>query len=245
MALNPRLNRAAVITGGTRGIGKAVALQLNADGYDCVITGTSPTPPEDIHPAFKFITAELRDRDSVDKLCDHIRSLKPSVVVNNVGLNIKGETASFRLPDYDALLDVNLRAPFQICQAALPGMVAQEGGRIVNITSLWGLSGNAKDAAYCASKFGLDGLTASLAAEVARCNVLVNSVAPGFILTEAAKEAFSPAELVAVSEKIPLGRLGQPGEVAALVAWLVSNQNTYLTGQNILIDGGLTRTASA
>lgn|SRR5487761_163622 len=235
--------RMAVVTGGTRGIGRAIATRLLADGNDCLVVATADSAPPTLPKGAQYYGADLRSRAAAEKLADHLREIQPAILVNNVGLNIKGATAEFPVEDYDVLLDTNLRVPFILIRAVLPGMVAQNWGRIVNVTSLWGVSGNAEDAAYCASKFGLDGLAVSLAAEVARSGVLVNSVAPGFIYTEQAAEAYTDEALKAVSQQIPVGRLGKPEEVAALVSWLAGTENTYLTGQNILIDGGLTRTA--
>jgi NAD(P)-dependent dehydrogenase (short-subunit alcohol dehydrogenase family) len=233
----------ALITGGTRGIGRAIALRLADDGYRCLVTGTSMQRPEALPGSLEYHGVDLGDRDGLAKLMQKVGSWTPAILVNNAGINIKGATASFNLSDFDRLLGVNLRAPFALMQAALPAMISSGWGRIVNITSLWGLTGNPMDAAYCATKYGLDGLTTSIAAEVARHGVLVNAVAPGFIYTEAAQAAYSNDELKSVSSEIPLGRLGQCEEVAALVSWLVSEENSYMTGQNVLIDGGLTRTA--
>jgi NAD(P)-dependent dehydrogenase (short-subunit alcohol dehydrogenase family) len=233
----------AVVTGGTRGIGRAVASRLLSDGYQCLFTGTAAAPPPELPSGSRYYSVDFRDRDAVARFATELAELKPAVLVNNVGINLKGDTVGYQHQQYDILLDVNLRAPFVLIQAVLPGMIDAGWGRIVNITSLWGISANARDAAYTASKFGLDGLAASVAAEVARSGVLINSVAPGFIYTEAAADAYTQSELEAVSAEIPVGRLGRPEEVAALVSWLVSHDNTYLTGQNILIDGGLTRTA--
>lgn len=240
---SPQPRQTAVVTGATRGIGRAIATRLIADGHDCLIIATADSPPHTLPAGAEYLGADLRNRAAVEGLVGHLREIQPSILVNNVGLNIKGVTTEFPLENYDTLLDTNLRVPFLLIQAALPGMMEKGWGRIVNITSLWSLTGNAEDAAYCASKFGLDGLTASVAAEVARSGILINSVAPGYIYTEQAAEAYTDEELRSVSGQIPLGRMGAPEEVAALVAWLVSSENTYLTGQNILIDGGLTRTA--
>lgn len=235
--------RLAVVTGGTRGIGGAIAGRLIRDGHRVIFTGTAADRPDGLHPEAEYVSLDIRDRNAASGFAGLLTQRSPDVLVNNVGLNIKGPTASFEVTDYETLLDVNLRAPFLFIRAVLPGMISRGWGRIVNITSLWGVSGNAEDAAYCASKFGLDGLTASVAAEVAGHGVLVNSIAPGFIMTEAAEAAYSPEDLIAVTAEIPVGRLGQPSEVAALASWLVSDENSYMSGQNLLIDGGLTRTA--
>lgn len=236
-------NKTAVVTGGTRGIGKAIAARLIADGVPCLVTGTSAEAPAHAPAGSRYFGVDLGDRARVRQLAGHLRELRPAILVNNAGINVKGDAAAFPDDEYDRMLEVNLRAPFVLIKAVLPGMLARNWGRIVNITSLWGVTGNPEDAAYCASKFGLDGMTASIAADTARSGVLINSVAPGFICTEAAEAAYTEAELKAVSAQIPVGRLGKPEEVASLVAWLASPENTYMTGQNLLIDGGLTRTA--
>jgi NAD(P)-dependent dehydrogenase (short-subunit alcohol dehydrogenase family) len=241
--MSGRVENRAVITGGTRGIGGAIARRLLADGYECLITGTRPRESADVPDGMSYVCADFRERAIVDDFARRLGDYRPAVLVNNVGLNIKGPTATFSDSDYDVLIDANLRAPFQLIRAALPAMIEARWGRVVNIASIWSLSGNREDGAYCASKFGLDGLTAAVAAEVAPHGVLVNAVSPGFIYTEAAQEAYSDEDLEVVSRQIPLGRLGRPEEVAALVSWLVSDENTYLTGQNVLIDGGLTRSA--
>jgi len=239
----PALSRLAIVTGGTRGIGGAIARRLLADGHECIYTGTAAERPQHAPQDGEFVSLDLRLRADVDRFAGLIRERRPDILVNNVGLNVKGPSEEFPSNEYDVLLEVNLKAPFTFIQAALSGMKERQWGRIVNITSLWSVTGNRHDAAYCASKFGLDGLTTALAAEVAPYGVLANCVAPGFIYTEAAREAYSADDLESISSQIPVGRLGKPEEVASLVSWLVSEENTYLTGQNILIDGGLTRTA--
>jgi len=233
----------ALVTGGTRGIGRAIAERLIKDGLKCIVTGRNVDPPDSTPHGCEYFKADLMIQNDVDSLAMFIEKEKPCVLVNNVGLNIKGATGDFLLNSYDDILNVNLRAPFILSKSALKGMESAGWGRIVNITSLWGVTGNINNAAYCASKFGLDGLTVSLAAEYAKNGILINAVAPGYILTENAKEAFTKEALNSISSEIPVGRLGNPEEVASLVSWLVSVENTYMTGQNLLIDGGLTRTA--
>lgn len=233
----------ALITGGTRGIGRAIAVRLTNDGMRCVVTGTSATAPSDLPPDLEYHAADLRDGAQLAALCDLVRTQSPSVLVNNAGISPSGETESFSLEDFDATHAVNVRAPFALMQSAVPGMRRRGGGRIVNITSIWGVSGSARNVAYGGSKSDLDGMTAALAAEVAGMGILVNSVAPGYVLTEAAEKSLTADAVSRIEGAIPLGRLARPSEVAALVSWLVGSENSYVTGQNVLIDGGLTRTA--
>ncbi len=233
----------ALVTGGTRGIGGAIASRLIADGFDCTITGTGPDKPSHVADSASYLAADFGKRKDVEFVCKHVSAGQYDVIVNNVGINIKGDSIEYAPDDFDRMVDVNLRSAFRLCQSALGYMKLNSYGKIVNITSLWGVRGNPRNSVYCATKFGLDGLTTSLAPEFASHGVLINSVAPGYIMTEAAKEAFSDEALADVERYIPVGRLGQPSEVASLVSWLVSKENSYLTGQNIIIDGGLTRTA--
>jgi 3-oxoacyl-[acyl-carrier protein] reductase len=128
-----------------------------------------------------------------------------------------------------------------LCRAVVPGMRARRYGRIVNVSSVFGSITKEQRAAYSASKFGLDGMTAALAVEVADENVLANCVAPGFIETDLTREVLGQAGMDELAGRVPIRRLGQPEEVAALVGWLASEENTYLTGQNVLIDGGFSR----
>lgn len=235
-------SRIALVTGGTRGIGKAIAQRLLDDGYAVTITGTDESSKSRDMAQFGFLQGDFSRGEDLEKIVTIIRQMQPDVLINNVGINIKGDTVDFSALDLDKTMQINLTAPFKLIQAVLPAMLDRGWGRIVNITSLWGISGNPKDAAYCASKFGLDGLTVSIAGEVASKGILINAVAPGFVMTEQVAEAYTPKEIEDVGKKIPIGRMAQPSEIASLVSWLASEQNSYVTGQNILVDGGLTRT---
>ncbi len=135
---------------------------------------------------------------------------------------------------------MNVRAPFVLTQALVPGMVARRWGRIVNITSIFGIVSRAGRASYSMSKFALQGLTAALAVEVAKDGVLVNSVAPGFLDTDLTRRILGDAGMQRVASEVPVGRLGNTAEVAKLVLWLASRDNSYVVGQNYAIDGGFT-----
>lgn len=233
----------ALVTAGTRGMGRAIALRLMQSGHDCLVTGTSEASCGNAPEGAEALVADLTLAGDVARLADTLAGLDVDILVNNAGINIPGPTDEFAEADFDALMSVNLKAPFSLCRAAIPHMKRSGWGRIVNITSLWSVRAQRNDAAYCASKFGLDGLTASLAAELAPHGILVNAVAPGYILTDTVAEGFSQDQIAKNSEAIPLGRFGKPEEIAEIVAWLASHANSYMTGQNLLVDGGLSRTA--
>ena len=227
------------MTGGTRGIGAAIAGRLALEGAAVTVTGTRPdgTAPEHC----TYVPVDFGDQHSLEEFSNLVATWDLDVLVNNAGIN---EIAPFAETDpavFDRIHRVNLRAPFMLCRSVVSGMCTRGSGRIVNITSVFGLVSKAHRAPYSASKFGLDGMTAALAAEVASAGVLVNSVSPGFIATDMTHEVLGTAGIADIVRGVPIGRLGKPEEVAALVAWLCSSENGYLSGQNIVIDGGFTR----
>ena len=233
----------ALVTAGTRGMGRAIALRLMRAGVECTVTGTAEASRDSAPDGAGFLAADLTRAEDLTRLAGAIAGLEIDVLVNNAGINITGPTQDFRDADFEALMTINLKSPFALSRAVIPHMTARGWGRIVNITSLWSIRAQRKDAAYCASKFGLDGLTASLAAELAPHGILVNAVAPGYILTDAVANSFTPDRIAMDAEGIPLGRFGRPEEIAEVVAWLASEANSYMTGQNLIVDGGLSRTA--
>ena len=229
----------ALVTGGTRGIGRAAAERLRDEGAAVTVTGTRPesTPPE----GCDFHAVDFTDRAATIAFAGTIKDEGYDILVNNAGTNRVGPFHELALEDFELVMQVNLVAPFLLCQAALPGMKSKKWGRIVNISSLWGVVSKEQRSAYGASKFAIDGMTASLAAEVAGEGILANCVAPGFIETDLPKKFFGVEGLAKLGATVPVGRVGQVGEVAALIAFLASPENTYLTGQNVVIDGGYWR----
>jgi 3-oxoacyl-[acyl-carrier protein] reductase len=137
---------------------------------------------------------------------------------------------------------VNVRAPFLLARACAPGMAERGWGRIVNIGSIWSVVSIAQRASYSTSKFGVDGMTAAMSAELAASGILVNTVSPGFVDTELTRRVLGEDGIAELTARVPIRRLAQPSEIAALVAWVAGPDNTYLTGQNVVIDGGFTRT---
>lgn len=231
--------RLALVTGGTRGIGAAIAARLSADGATVTITGTHADFAAPVGYAYRVV--DFADRARTETFATEVAGWDLDILVNNAGINKIGPFAQIAPEDFDRIQSVNLRAPFLLCRAVLPGMRRRQWGRIVNIGSIFGKISKEFRGPYSASKFGLDGMTAALAAEVAADGILANCVSPGFIDTELTRTILGEAGISGLKARIPIRRLGLPQEVAALVAWLVSPENTYLSGQNIVIDGGFTR----
>jgi NAD(P)-dependent dehydrogenase (short-subunit alcohol dehydrogenase family) len=238
-AVAPLIGKNALVTGGTRGIGWAIAERLIDDGADVTVTGTRPdgTGPANSH----YHAVDFTDDDATDVFAELLAASPPDILVNNAGLNRRASAGEIDMSDFDDIHRINLRAPVRLTKAVLPGMSDRGWGRIVNLCSIWSKVVRPGRGSYAASKFGLDGFTAAVAAEAAGEGVLVNAVSPGFIDTELTRRTISPEQLEKLISDVPAGRLGQPEEIAAFVAWLVSPQNTYISGQNIAIDGGFTR----
>ncbi len=231
--------RHVLVTGGTRGIGRAIALRFREEGAEVTVTGVRPggTAPD----GCAYIAADFADTAATEGLCLQLRQEPVDILINNAGINRIAPFGDIDPDDFRRIQQVNVHAPFLLSRAVVPGMVARKWGRIVTISSIWGKISREQRAAYSTSKFAVDGMTAALAAEVARHGVLANCVAPGFIDTELTRTVLCEAGIKALSEQVPVRRLGQPEEVAGLVCWLASPENTYVSGQNIAIDGGFTR----
>ncbi|MDB2670817.1 SDR family oxidoreductase [Candidatus Pseudothioglobus singularis] len=231
--------RRAVVTGVTRGIGYAIAERLLQDGFEVIATGTGKDANYPVGASYYRV--DFLDDNSVNEFVEYLKRQKIDVLINNAGINKIGEFTSIDIDDFDHILRVNLRTPFQLCQAVIPYMKEKNWGRIVNLTSIFGNITKEYRAPYSSSKFGLDGMTAALAAEVSKMGILANSVGPGFIDTDLTKNVLGERGISELQDRIPMKRLGQVGEVASLVSWLVSSDNTYMSGQNLMIDGGFSR----
>lgn len=239
-----KTTRTALITGAGKGIGAAIAAELRAAGCGCTVTGRAAERPEGLDSAIGYLQLDYLDPASRKAAIEHVETvLKPDILINNAGINVKGAMTDTDDDRLGQILGTNLEGPYALTRACLPHMFERGWGRIVNITSIWSVTGNPLNTAYCASKFGLDGLNTALAAEVAAKGVLVNAVSPGYTLSETMRGKYSQNQIDAASQHIPIGRPCRPEEVAKLVTFLASDANTYIVGQNICVDGGMTRTS--
>lgn len=237
--------RVVLVTGATRGIGAAIADEFWSRGDEVILTGTDAGTIEQRNAAAgerrSFVRADFSDADSVRELCAFIERLpRLDVCVNNAGINIIKPFDAVTEADFDRLTGVNYRAPYLVAQSAARVMRGARRGWIVNIASMWSVITKKGRTLYTAAKSGLAGMTRGMAIDLAVDGILVNSVSPGFILTDLIRQSLTDDERAALAVQVPLGRLGAPHEIAKIVAFLASPENTYLTGQNIVADGGFT-----
>jgi len=238
----PRFSGKTVfVTGASRGIGQSIARAFHADGARVfgTRTRTSRTAGDDY--CDEWVLADFSDVAQIRSCAERVSAVEPDILINNAGINTNAPFVEIVPEVFLAIQQVNVFAPFLLCQAAIPGMVVRKWGRIVNVSSIWGKISKAHRAAYSASKFALDGLTLALAAEHSADGVLANSIAPGFIDTELTQRILGEAGIRQMVAGVPAGRLGQADEIARFVVWLASEENTYITGQNVAIDGGFSR----
>ena len=236
--------KAALVTGASGGIGASIARALHAQGANVALSGTRRDALEALAATLgerAFVCpADLRDAAEPDALVTAAETVAGplAILVNNAGMTRDMLALRMRDEDWQAVLDVDLSAPFRLARAALRGMLRRRAGRIINIGSIVGSTGNAGQANYAAAKAGLIGLTKALAQEVASRGITVNAVAPGFIVSPMT-DRLAEEQRDKLAAAIPLGRLGQPEDVAAAVAYLASAEAGWVTGATLHVNGGM------
>ncbi|HEX4934323.1 MAG TPA: 3-oxoacyl-[acyl-carrier-protein] reductase [Gemmatimonadaceae bacterium] len=234
----------ALVTGSTRGIGRAIAQSLRDAGARVAIVGRDQARAEavaaEVGNGAQGFACDVSDLAQVGALVDGVEKAFGGIdiLVNNAGLTRDNLMLRLKDEDWDAVLDANLRSAFATTRAAVRGMMKKRWGRIINIASVVGITGNKGQSNYAASKAGLIGLTKSVAKEFASRGVLANVVAPGFIETDMTA-AMTPDARATMSAQIPLERLGTPEDIAGVVTFLASDRAAYITGQVLVVDGGL------
>lgn len=236
--------KTALVTGASGGIGRAVAEKLHGLGATVALTGTRESVLRDVaeslgaraHP----IVCDLSDGAAVDGLVPAAAEAMGGIdiLVNNAGITRDNLFMRMKQEEWDDVMAVNLTAAFRLSKAVLRGMMKARNGRIVQITSVVGVTGNPGQGNYCAAKAGIIGMSKALAQEVASRNITVNCVAPGFIET-AMTDALDEKQRGAILANVPSGRLGQPDEIASAVAFLASDEAAYITGQTLHVNGGM------
>lgn len=237
----------ALVTGATRGIGRSIALALGAAGATVIGTGTTDAGAVSISEGLaqagvrgRGAVLNVTDAEGVDRLLKEIEqeSGAVSILVNNAGITRDNLMLRMKDDEWDAVIETNLKSVFRLSRAVLRGMMKARSGRIINITSVVGASGNAGQVNYSAAKAGIAGLARSLAREIGSRGITVNCIAPGFIDTDMT-QALPEAARTALLGQIPLGRLGQPEDIAAAVVFLASPGAGYITGATLHVNGGM------
>ena len=251
MAVNIDLKgKTALVTGGTMGIGAAIAIELHLAGANLILTGVedeslinefNETKRKEGINNIHYIHVDFTNKTSINNFFEFLDSQnKIDICVNNAGTNRNNPIDEINIEDFDLLLDVNLKAPFLITRYISARMKKAKYGRIVNIASIWSIKSRPGRTAYTITKSGIVGLTKTSSIELAPYNILVNAVSPGFTMTELTMKTLPEKEFNELKSMVPAKRFAEPDEIAKLVLFLVSDLNTYITGQNIAIDGGFT-----
>lgn len=236
--------KVALVTGAAGGLGSAIARSLYAAGATVVLSGRRVeilnTLAKELGDRAYVVTSDLKDKESVQGLVAAVaeKAGAVSILVNNAGLTRDNLFMRMKDEELDEVLDVNLKAPFYLSRAVMRPMMKARWGRIINISSIVGVTGNPGQANYCASKAGIIGLSKSLAQEVASRNITVNCIAPGFIESDMT-DVLPDAQKEALLAGIPQGRMGKPEDIASAVLYLASEEASYVTGQTLHVNGGM------
>ena len=230
-------NKNVLVTGGLGGIGTSIMNCFKEQKANVYITGTKRNK---LVTGINYIKCDFDNSKEFEFFLSSIKELEIDILVNNAGINKIDKFQNIKKEDFIKIHKVNTFAPFRITQEVLHNMKKRKWGRIVNISSIFGNISKEYRASYSSSKFALDGLTAALSAEVAKNGILVNTVSPGFIKTDLTQKILGSDGIKEMSSLVPIGRLGRPVEIAKFIIWLCSDENSYISGQNLIIDGGFT-----
>lgn len=241
--------KTALVTGATRGIGKAIADTLWTSGAEVYLTGTKQEEIDRLNAEVKaqgierkhYLCVDLSSDYSLSKFLLELEKIPQiDICVNNAGINIVREFTEVPFEEFMKVQQINVFGPRKILNVVVPKMKIQKYGRIVNIASIWSVINRPGRSSYGISKNAIHGLTKALSIELAAYNIMVNSVSPGFTMTELTVRTNTPEQLVELGNKVAARRLADPQEQANVVAFLCSEQNSYMTGQNLVVDGGYT-----
>ena len=241
-------NNTILITGATRGIGKQIAIDLELLGVRLLLTGTNKKEINRLNKKVKleksskkYFHLDILDNYSVSKFLLDIEKIDEiHGLINNAGINRLNSIQDSKIKDWDEMLNVNLSTPYKLIKIISKKMINNNFGRIINIGSIFSKISKERRAIYSVTKFGIHGLTVGVSNDLAKYNILINTLSPGFILTELTQKNLSQKEMNKLKDIIPIKRLGTKREVSNVAIFLLSDLNLYLTGQNIIIDGGYT-----
>ena len=239
-------NKTVLITGGTRGIGKQIADDFHDLGATVIITGTNAEQIAELNVKSQqegtrkiFYCVDFSSKEETIRFTDIISNLsKIDVLVNNAGINKLNFIDEALTTDWDNMIAVNLSGPFHLIRTVSAKMKAAHYGRIINIASIFSKISKEKRSIYSATKFGIHGLTVGVSNDLSSFNILINTVSPGFIMTDLTRKNLSPIEIEILTQQIPAKRMGETKDISNTVIFLASDFNTYITGQNIIVDGG-------
>ncbi|HQT24933.1 SDR family oxidoreductase [Daejeonella sp.] len=237
--------KTVLVTGSTRGIGKKIVEDIHELGGSVIITGTNPDQIKELSSSEGENSRKTYfcvDFSSISSINDFLAELdefdKIDVLINNAGINRLNSIQDIEYQDWLDMMSVNLTGPALLMKSLSVKMQAFGYGRIVNIASIFSKVSKERRSVYSATKFGLNGLTVGISNDLARYNILVNTVSPGFIMTDLTRKNLSSEEIDQLTLQIPAKRMGQPEDISRVVAFLASDLNSYITGQNIVVDGG-------
>ena len=228
-------HKKVIVTGGNRGIGKGIVLSLLDQGYFVLATSRDSKKFDMSHQNLEVANLDVCDQASIDDFQKIVNDFDPDILINNAGITKDNLFLRMTEDDWEEVIDTNLNSVFRMTKLVVKGMLKKKWGRIINISSISGSMGNPGQTNYSASKAGVEAFSRSLAKELGSRNITVNSVAPGFIQTDMTQGLIDEE----ITKKIPLQRVGSVEDVASLINFLVSEESNYITGQTLVVDGGL------